>query len=60
MGDIYRHANVKTILWLGERENHIDEAMSLILTANQTFFDEYDPNVPSPALQAVGHLLARD
>jgi Heterokaryon incompatibility protein (HET) len=60
MGDIYQYAKKGTILWLGEIQNNSGEAMELISTANQTFFDEYNPKVPSPALQAVEHLLKRE
>jgi hypothetical protein len=59
MSDIYRHANIKTIIWLGERENRSDEAMKFVSTANQTFFDNHDPKNPSLVWQALGHLLKR-
>ncbi|KAE9366554.1 hypothetical protein N431DRAFT_384418, partial [Stipitochalara longipes BDJ] len=55
-----QNAKMGTILWLGEAENNSDVAMKLISTASQAFFDEYYPLAPSPALQAVRHLLRRD
>lgn len=60
MGDIYRYANMQTIIWLGEEGNGSEEAMQLVSTADQTFFDKYDPQIPSPALQSLGNLLKRD
>lgn len=59
MDEIYRHANVRTILWLGKAENDSDEAMKLISTADQQFFADYDPRAPSRALQGIRHLLKR-
>ena len=60
MGDIYRYAKRGTILWLGEADNHSDMAMELIFTVDQTFFDQYNPQTSSPALQAVRDLLRRE
>lgn len=60
MSDIYRSANMGTIIWLGERENDSDEAMRFVSTANQTVFDNYDPKNPSFIWEALAHLLKRD
>ncbi|KAH9204177.1 heterokaryon incompatibility protein-domain-containing protein, partial [Leptodontidium sp. 2 PMI_412] len=59
MDDIYGHANIQTILWLGEMENDSDEAMKLISTADKQFFADYDPHTPSPGLDGIKHLLKR-
>jgi hypothetical protein len=59
MGDIYGHANIQTILWLGETENNSDEAMKLISIADKQFFTDYDPHTPSLALHGIRHLLQR-
>jgi len=59
MGEIYKHANIRTILWLGEAENDSGEAMKLISTVDEQFFANYDPLTPSPALRGMRHLLGR-
>ena len=60
MSDIYRHANLGTIIWLGEAENDSDEAMKFVASANQAFFDNHDPKEMSEIWGALGHLLRRD
>jgi hypothetical protein len=60
MGDIFLHANLQTFLWLGEAENHSDEAMKLLSIVDKPYFDDYDPEIPSLALEGLGHLLKRD
>jgi hypothetical protein len=59
MGEIYKHANVRTVLWLGEADNDSHEAFKLIATADRQFFVDYDPSATSPALQALRILLKR-
>jgi hypothetical protein len=59
MGEIYKHANIRTVLWLGEAENDSHEALQLIATADAQFFVDYDPSAASPALQALKILLER-
>jgi hypothetical protein len=59
MGEIYKHANIRTVLWLGDAENDSHEALQLIATADAQFFVDYDPSAASPALQALKILLKR-
>ncbi|OSS43193.1 hypothetical protein B5807_12187 [Epicoccum nigrum] len=59
MGEIYKHANIRTVLWLGNAENDSHEALQLIATADAQFFVDYDPSAASPALQALKILLKR-
>jgi hypothetical protein len=59
MSEIYKHANVRTVLWLGEADNDSHEALKLIATADTQFFVDYDPSRASPALQALKVLLKR-
>jgi hypothetical protein len=59
MGKIYKHANIRTVLWLGDAENDSHEALQLIATADAQFFVDYDPSAASPALQALKILLKR-
>lgn len=59
MGEIYKHANIRTVLWLGEAKNDSHEALQLITTADAQFFVDYDPSAASPALQALKILLER-
>jgi hypothetical protein len=59
MGETYKHANIRTVLWLGDAENDSHEALQLIATADAQFFVDYDPSVASPALQALKILLKR-
>jgi hypothetical protein len=59
MGKIYKCANVRTVLWLGEASNDSHEALKLIATADTQFFVDYNPSAASPALQALKILLKR-
>ena len=59
MDEIYKHANIRTVLWLGNAENDSHEALQLIATADVQFFVDYDPSAASPALQALKILLKR-
>jgi hypothetical protein len=59
MGEIYKHANIRTVLWLGEADNDSHEALKLIATADTQFFVNYDPSAASPAPQALKILLKR-
>lgn len=43
MADIYRHANIRTIVWLGEEGNYSNEAMQFVSIVNGT---EKFPEVP--------------
>jgi hypothetical protein len=45
---------------LGEAENHGEEAMKLVSTVDKANFEEYDPDIPSPALKGFAHLLKRE